>query len=85
MTYTVVKEKLHSYIEQADQKKIKAIYTLLENDIEQEQEQDRFTYNEETLQMLEKVSEDAFAGKTKTYTLEESMASIKKHRKKNGL
>ena len=34
MTYTVVKEKLHNYIEHADQKKIKAIYTLLESDIE---------------------------------------------------
>ena len=83
MTYTVVKEKLHNYIEQADQKKIKAIYTLLENDIEQEQ--DRFLYDDETLQLLEKVSDDAFAGKTKTYTLEESMENIMKHRRKNGV
>ena len=34
MTYTVVKEKLHEYIEQADKKKVKAIYALLEEDIE---------------------------------------------------
>ena len=48
-------------------------------------EQDRFAYVEETLQMLGQISEDAFAGKTKTYTLEESMEYIRKHRKKNGI
>ena len=65
MTYTVVKEKLHNYIEHADQKKIKAIYTLLESDIENEE---RLVYDDETLQMLEQISENAFSGKSKTYT-----------------
>ena len=83
MTYTAVKEKLHNYIEQADQKKIKAIYTLLEKDIENDE--DRSVYDESTLQILEKTSDDAFSGKTKTYSLTESMENIRKHRKKNGI
>ncbi len=83
MIYTAVKEKLHNYIEHADQKKIKAIYTLLQDDIEQEQ--DRFVYDEETLQMLEQVSNAAFAGKSPTLSAEESIEKIRKHRKKNGL
>ena len=34
MTLTSVKGKLHEYIERADEKKIQALYTLVENDIE---------------------------------------------------
>ena len=81
MTYTAVKEKLHSYIEHADQKKRKAIYALLENDMPQ----DSFTYDEITLSALEKRSQDAFSGKTKTLTVKQSMDNIKKSRIKNGL
>jgi len=83
MTYTRVKEKLHSYIENADQKKVKAIYALLESEIEDDEE--RFVYDEATLRMLEQRSEDTFSGKVKSYTLEESLEDIKKHRRKNGL
>ncbi len=81
MTYTAVKEKLHNYIENADQKKVKAIYALLEENINQE----RFVYDEELLTELEKRSEDTFLGKAKIYTLKESLENIKKHRKKNGV
>ena len=56
MTYTVVKEKLHEYIEQADKKKVKAIYALLEEDIEHGYS--RAMYDDETIQVLEKISED---------------------------
>ncbi len=76
MTYTAVKEKLHSYIENADQKKIKAIYALLENELIQEE----FTYDEKTLVALEKRSDEAFADRSKTMTIEQSMEKIKQHR-----
>ena len=42
-------------------------------------------YDDETIQVLEKISEDAFSGKTKTYTLEESMKKIRTNPKNNGI
>jgi hypothetical protein len=50
---------------------------MVDNIIE---EHERFVYDEATLQMLEQLSEDAFIGKSKTYTVEESMEYIRKHR-----
>lgn len=35
MTITAIREKLQEYIKTADDKKIKAIFTLVENDIEE--------------------------------------------------
>lgn len=81
MTYAAVKEKLHSYIENADQKKIKAIYALLENDIEH----GSYSYDEVTLSALEKISEDAFSGKTKTYSVKDSISNIERKRAKNAI
>jgi len=81
MTLDIVKEKLHGYIENADQNKIVAMYTLIESDINE----GRVMYNEETLRKLEERSENAFSGKSKTYTVEESMENIRKHRKNNGI
>ena len=81
MTYTVAKEKLHDYLEQASQEKIMAMYTLLAEEIEHSD----FEYDDETLNMLEQRSNDAFAGKSKTYTVQESIENINMHRKNNGL
>jgi hypothetical protein len=81
MTYHVAKEKLHSYIEHANHDKVMAIYTLLEAEIENK----AFDYNEEELQLFEKISREAFAGISKTASAEESMKGLRKHRKGNAL
>lgn len=47
MTATAIRKKLVDYMQVADDKKVKAIYTLLEDDIEQEGRIDIEQYNKE--------------------------------------
>ena len=42
--------------------------------------EDRIVYDEETVVILKKRAQDAFTGKMKTYTVEESLEDIRKHR-----
>lgn len=81
MLLATVKEKLHKYIDHADEKKVKAIYALLENEIE---DTEHF-YDEETLKILRKTSEDYRAGKIKGYSMDESMQRIRKQIKQGGV
>lgn len=83
MTIAAVKEKLHDYIDHADNKKVKAIFTLLENDIEQD-----YGLTDAEMKELDDRWDDYLSGKTKSHTLQESKAQIKKHRenrKKNAV
>ena len=74
MTLSTVKGKLHEYIDSADEKKIQAIYTLVENEIE-----DRSSlYDEATLDSFRKTSEDYASGKIQGFTVDESMNRIRK-------
>lgn len=57
MTLAAVKEKLHGYIEQADEKKVKTIYTLLEQEIDT-----KYTYDDDTVNLLEERREKFQAG-----------------------
>ena len=74
MVLAKVKEKLHEYIEHADEKKIKAIYTLVENEIGNT----GYVYDESTLNILRETSEQYLSGKIKGYPVEESMNRIRK-------
>lgn len=80
MTIADVRKKLHDYIELADDERLKVFYALFENDINTESAIDADLVKE-----LDKRWESYSSGKSKAYTLEESMAQIKKHRanKKN--
>jgi len=75
MALAVVKEKLHDYIEHADDKKIKALYTLLESEIEPDYE-----LSEADMIELDRRWDNYLSGKSKSIPLEESMKNIKKHR-----
>ncbi len=73
MLTTSIREQLHEYIEQADEKKIEAIYTLIAHDIE-----DRSTfYTEKVLSHLQQVSDDYASGKMKGHTPEETLTAIR--------
>ena len=75
MTLSTVKERLHDYIERADAKKLQAIYTLVGDDTDDDLEIDAATLTE-----LDKRWDKYVSGKSKTYTPEESIANLKKHR-----
>ena len=81
MIQASVKGKLHEYIEHADEKKIQAIYTLVENEIE-----DRSSlYDEATLNSLRAISADYFSGKIKTSPMQESLDRIRERISKSNL
>ncbi len=78
MAQVSIREKLHEYIEQADEKKIQAIYTLVQDEIE-----DRSAlYDEATLDAFRKISDDYASGKVKGYPVQESMDRIRKQIRK---
>jgi hypothetical protein len=81
MTIAVAKEKLHGYIDHADEKKVLEILALFENG----EEKSGIVYDEATLNMLRERSAEYLSGQSITYTVEESMEYIRQHRKQNGI
>ena len=81
MTFAAITEKLHGFIDTGDRAKVMALCTLIENDLNSSQ----VFYNDDLVDMLEKRSDDAFSGKTRTYPITQFKENIQKHRKKNGL
>lgn len=74
-----IRHKLYDYIRVADDKKLSAIYHLLENDIEQTQEWWKDKAITQELDQRYKALED---GTDKGFTLEELKSSLSKLRKK---
>ena len=82
MKASVLRDKLYDYIRVADDKKIKAIYVMLENEIEEEI---AWWKDKEFMKDLDSEYADWKSGKVKGYTLEETNASIDQLRiKRNG-
>lgn len=74
MTTTSIRQKLHSYLELADDKKVKAMYTILEEDIEDL----TIEYPDELKNELDKRLEDLKSGKSKSISAKESKKRINK-------
>lgn len=71
MTTAKIKQRLHEYIDTAEDKKLKAIYTLLQDDIDSDS-----YLTKEQMAELDRRLEDYQNGKGKTYTWEETVAHI---------
>jgi hypothetical protein len=78
MNAATIRNKLYDYIRVADDKKIKAIYMMLENDITEEIE---WWNNTAFVSALEKEYETWDSGKEKGYSLTEINADIAKRKK----
>lgn len=74
MKTSALKQKLHDYIDTANEKKLKAIYTILEQEIE-----DKYDWrsDEEWLAELNRREEECLKGSTKTYSLDETLARVR--------
>ena len=77
MTITAIRNRLISYLADADDNKIKAVYTLLEKDID---EKELFVLSEEQLQILEKERELHLSGQSKSYNRNEARKIVKSER-----
>jgi hypothetical protein len=79
MTTTAVREKLYDYIRVADDKKLKAIYMMLEDEITEELE---WWKDKAFVKELDNRYRAWSSGKEKGYTLAEVDASIEQLKKK---
>lgn len=77
MTRTAIQARLYDYIRVADDKKLKSIYTLLENEIEQVYE---WWNDKEFMAELDRRDAALENGEDKGYTRTELNASIEKLR-----
>ncbi len=68
MTTSAIREKLVSYLQVADDKKVKAIYTMVEDEINTAEND----WDEEFAADLANRSREFAAGTAKTYTWEET-------------
>ncbi|WP_276501515.1 hypothetical protein [Terrimonas pollutisoli] len=74
MSTSTIRQKLHSYLEVADDKKVKAIYAIMENDIEEL----AMEYTGETKKELDRRYTEYKSGKAKMITAAESRKRVQK-------
>jgi len=75
-----IKQKLHHYIDTAEEKKLQAIYTILEDEIEGEQ-----FYSQEEIKQFYDRRQKHLDGSSKSFTVDEAHDAIRRNRKSNGL
>jgi len=74
MTTTAIRQKLMTYLADADDSKVKAIYALVEDDMNKA---DTFKLTDEQLNILDTEREMHLTGKTKSYTRQEANQIIR--------
>jgi putative addiction module component (TIGR02574 family) len=76
MTNFQLRQKLHRFIDTAEEKKLKAIYTMVESDIEGQS-----LLTDEQKSELDKRLDEYMQGKGKNYSLKSAMNRIRKRKK----
>ncbi|MEP7170156.1 MAG: addiction module protein [Bacteroidota bacterium] len=76
MTNIQLRQKLHRFIDTAEEKKLKAIYTIVESDIEQ-----KSLLTDEQKSEIDQRLEEYMQGKGKNYSLKSAMNRIRKKKK----
>lgn len=76
MTLNTIKEKLHQFIENGDSKKVKAVYTMLENEIEGE------VWTDEFVKEMDKRVYEMDNNLVKTYSWEEVKHHLRSKKRK---
>ncbi len=79
MTTTAIRNKLYDYIRVADEKKLQAIYHLLEGEIEQVSE---WWKDKKFVSELDNRYAALEQGADKGYTISQLQASVEKHKQK---
>lgn len=74
MKPAVIRQKLHSYLEVADDKKVKAIYAVMETEVEES----AVDYNDEFKAELDRRYADYKSGKAKLVTERQSKRRLQK-------
>lgn len=69
-----LRDKLHHYIDVADEQKLQAIYVLLEEEID-------WQYTAEDIAEFHHRRQQHIAGSTQSYTVEESLNAIRQQKK----
>lgn len=72
MNTETIKERLHEYIEQADNEHLAAIYVLVEKEISPSNE-----YDAATLEMLYQRVDNDLKGISPSYSVEEALAFVR--------
>ncbi len=78
MEVAVLREKLHEYINTADEQHLTAIYVLVEDNIPINSDE---IYDEATMSMLYQRRENHRKGMSKSYPVEESIKLVRQHKK----
>ncbi len=70
METSAIRNKLHEYIDTADERKLQAIYTILEDEI-------GYTFNEDEIAIFHERRNKHLSGTSKSYAVEESLQMIR--------
>lgn len=80
MSTALIRQKLHNYLEVADDRKVEAIYTMMETEIEETD----VDYTDEFKNELDRRYAEYESGNAKTFTAEESKMRIEQLLKARG-